>query len=176
MGHHPALNSFTSNERSDLVNLILPYLTDAVVAAHVKIVHFGEQTFIGHGAYIEELEAYLLKQDGKEFVPLPRWDSADPIPEEFSVVKTQDDGTERPALANLDPHMPLPEQFIVPKLCDYTDADALGNEINPWHVHVHTTVGGTLGNFQIASAAPIFWCFHAFISDVYHDWQRLCKN
>jgi hypothetical protein len=176
MGHHQDLNCFTSSERKDLVNLMLPYLTDAVVAAHVKIVHFGEQTFIGHSAYIGELEGYLLAEAGNMFVPLPQWDPADPIPEEFNVVKAQDDGTERAPLVNLNPGMPLPEQFVVPRLCEYRDADTLGNEINPWHIHVHTTVGGTLGEFRIASAAPIFWCFHMFVSEVYHEWQRSCSK
>lgn len=176
MEHHSDLNSFTAAERTDLVRLILPFLTDAVVAEHVRIVHFGEQTFIGHSAYIEKLEAYLLAADGKRFVPLPQWDPANPIPEEFNVVKTQDDGTERPPLVNLNPNMSLPEQFLPPRLCEYRDADTLGNEINPWHIHVHTTVGGALGQFPITSAAPIFWCFHVFVSEVYHEWQRLCSG
>lgn len=147
-----------------------------MVEAHVRIIHFGEATFIGHSAYIEGMEAYLLASGGGKFVPLPQWDPADPIPEEFSVVKAQDDGAKRPPLVNLNPQMSLPRRFVPPNLCDFISADTLGNEINPWHIHVHTTVGGTLGQFRIAAAAPIFWCFHVFVSEVYFEWLRACRE
>lgn len=170
------LNSISPAERSRLAGLMLDYLTDEVVDAHVRIVHFGEQTFIGHHAYIEEMEAYLAANGGKRFVPLPFWDPAKPVPEEFNAVRKRDDGTPRPPLVNLNPAMPLPQRFISPDLCEFRNADDLGNEINPWHIHVHTTVGGTMGKFRIASAAPIFWCFHVFVGEVYFQWQRVCRQ
>src|SRR5262245_28342442 len=172
MGHRPDLNSLTAIERTGLVNLILSYLTDSVVAVHTTINHSGEHLFTGHRAYIEDLEAYLLANGGNQYMPLPKWNPANPIPEEFNVVKAQDDGTPRPPLVNLNPNLPLPEQFASPLLCDYQDADTLGSEVNPWHGGVHTTIGGTMGDFNIASAAPIFWCFHAFVDEIYYDWQH----
>ena len=33
------------------------------------------------------------------------------------------------------------------------------------------TIGGTLGSLAIASATPIFWCWHAFVDHTYYDWQ-----
>jgi hypothetical protein len=29
-----------------------------------------------------------------------------------------------------------------------------------------------MGDFNIASAAPIFWCFHAFVDEIYYEWQH----
>ncbi|MCL4473272.1 MAG: tyrosinase family protein [Actinobacteria bacterium] len=176
MSGPPIVNSLSPPERSELVKLMLPFLTDEVVAAHTKIIHFGEETFIGHSAYISELEDFLSSNGGRRFVPLPQWDPAEPIPPEFNVVRARDDGAARPPLMNLDPRMPLPERFVMPRLCEFIDAGTLGNELNPWHIHVHTTVGGALGKFRIASAAPIFWCFHVFVGGVYHQWLRSCKK
>ncbi len=170
------LNSLSGDERATLVSLMLPYLTDDLVAVHTSIVHFGEKTFIGHGDYIRKMEDYLVAAGAGRFVPLPEWNPANPIPEEFGVVRAEDSGTERPPLVNLNPGMPLPPRFRLPDLCEFESADALGNEINPWHIHLHTTVGGTLGQFRIASAAPIFWCFHAFISEVYQTWLSTCQS
>jgi Common central domain of tyrosinase len=172
MGHRPDLNALTIVERTNLVNLILPYLTDAVVAAHTTINHSGEHLFTGHRAYIEDLEAYLLANGGSQFVPLSKWNPANPIPEEFNVVKAEDDSTPRPPLENLNPNMPLPSKFAEPMLCEYKDADTLGSDVSGWHGNVHTMVGGTMGQFSIASAAPIFWCFHAFVDEIYYDWQH----
>ena len=154
MGHRPDLNALTAVERTNLVNLILPYLTDAVVAAHTTINHSGEHLFTGHRAYIEDLEAYLLANGGSQFVPLSKWNPANPIPEEFNVVKAEDDSTPRPPLENLNPNMPLPSKFAEPMLCEYKDADTLGSDVSGWHGNVHTMVGGTMGQFSIASAAP----------------------
>lgn len=53
MGHRQDLNSLPASERQALVNLILQYLNDAVVAAHTTITHSGEHIFTGHRQYIE---------------------------------------------------------------------------------------------------------------------------
>jgi hypothetical protein len=173
MGQRVDIYSFTPSERQALVNLILQYLTDAVVAAHVTIIHNDVHIFTGHRTYIEELEAFLASQGAQRFVPLPKWDPATPIPSEFNVVKPQDDGTPRPPLRNLNPNLPMPPQFAAPAVCAIADGNALGNAVNrPWHGDVHIAVGGTMSLFSIASAAPIFWCWHAFVDEIYYDWQR----
>lgn len=172
MGHRPDLNSLSAVDRTTLVNLILPYLTDAVVITHTTINHAGEHLFTGHRAYIEDLEAYLLANGGGQFVPLPKWNSKNPIPPEFNVVKAEDGGTPRPPLSVLDPSLPRSQEFILPRVCQYSDPDKLASDVLPWHDSVHNTIGGTMAQFSIASAAPIFWCFHAFVDEIYHDWQH----
>ncbi len=43
---------------------------------------------------------------------------------------------------------------------------------NGWHGSVHVAIGGTMQDAMIASAAPIFWCWHGYVDHVYWDWQR----
>jgi hypothetical protein len=170
MAHRADLNSLSAAQRTQLVNLMLNYLTDAVVADHVNIIHSGLEIFTGHRAYILGMENYLTANGGGAFVPLPFWDSASQIPAEFNIVKNQ--GPTRPPLANLNPNIPKPAQFEDPAVCDYDDPAQLGNDINGWHGSVHCAIGGSMCSLPIASAAPIFWCWHAFVDHIYWDWQR----
>lgn len=171
MVHRADLNSLSTSNRQQLVDLMLDYLNDSVVADHMNIIHSGVQIFTGHRAYIAGMEAFLSANGGSQFVPLPMWDPANPIPAEFNVVKPTDAGAARPPLVNLNPNRPLPPQYKFPAVCSFSTADDLGNDINGWHGSVHVAIGGTMGSFMIASAAPIFWCWHAFLDHVYYDWQ-----
>ena len=175
MGRRQTLTSLPASERQALVNLILEYLTDAVVAAHATIIHSGEHLFTGHREYIEHLEAFLVTRGAGRFVPLPTWDPSTPIPLEFRVVKATDGGLPRPALMNFNPNLPMPGQFAPPAVCNFASATDLGNAANGWHGSVHITVGGTMGQLAIASAAPIFWCWHAFVDEIYWDYQNQCS-
>jgi len=109
MGHRRDLNSLSAASRSTLRTLMLSYINDAVVWAHnplnpnAIVHHMGEHAFITHRNYIGDLEAWLATQAGGQFVPLPSWNPANPIPSEFNVVKPQDNGTPRPPLVNLAP-------------------------------------------------------------------------
>ena len=174
MGHRQDLNALTPAARQTLVNLILQYLTDPVVAAHTTITHSGEHIFTGHRQYIEQLEVFLAAQGGGAFVPLPAWSPSNPIPPEFNIVKAQDNGTPRPALLNLSPNLPMPSQYAPPAVCNFASGTDLGNDVNGWHGSVHGAIGGTMGQFSIASAAPIFWCWHAFVDEIYWDFQNQC--
>lgn len=177
MAHRADVNTFTPAERTQLVTLILGYLTDTVVADHTSIIHSGLELFTGHRAYIMGLENYLSANGGAAFDPLPFWNSATPIPPEFNVIKNP--GPMRPPLVNLNPNIPKPPQFEYPAVCEYDDPAQLGNDINGWHGSVHVAIGGTMGDIQQASAAPIFWCWHAFVDHIYWDWQRctvLCPD
>lgn len=162
----------SAGDRQTLVNLMLTYLTDDIVDDHMAIIHSGVEIFTGHRAYIGAMESWLSANGGAAFVPLPFWNSTNPIPAEFNVVKAADDGTPRAALVNLNPNIDKPAQFEWPAVCSYDDPAALGNAINGWHGGVHCTIGGTMCNIMLASAAPIFWCWHAFVDHVYWDWQR----
>ena len=168
------LNSLTPADRTVLVNLILRYINDAVLASHFPgITHTGGALFTGHRIFLEGMEAYLASHGGGRFVPLPKWNPATRIPDEFfPVVKPRDDGTPRPPLTNQTPNLPLPARFASPAVCSYANADQLGNDINGWHGSVHGAVGGTMTDISNSPAAPIFWPWHAFIDDVYYDWQQ----
>jgi hypothetical protein len=163
------LNTLSAANRTNLVNLILSYLNDAVVAAHTTIIHNDIHIFTGHRTYIEGLEAFLAANGGGQFVPLPKWDPAKPIPAEFNVVKPRDNGTQRNPLVNLNPNRPKPSQFAIPAVWIFPNGDDLGDAVNPWHGGVHGAVGGTMSDFNQASAAPIFWCWHAYVDEIYSD-------
>jgi Common central domain of tyrosinase len=166
------LYSFSPQERSTLANLILSFLNDAVVRNHTTITHSDIHLFTGHRSYIESLERFLIDRGANQFVPLPKWNPATPIPGEFNVVKPDNGGRARPSLQNLNPNRSMPSQFASPAVCSYTDGNALGNAANPWHGEVHGAVGGTMADFETAPAAPIFWCWHAFVDEIYYDWER----
>lgn len=169
------LNGLSSAERQDLVNRMLPFITDAVVTDHTHIIHSGSQLFEGHRAFIGRMETYLQQNGGGAFVPLPFWNPADPIPAEFNVVKPKDNGTPYAKLVNLNPNMPLPPAFTSLELCKFNNAADMGNAINGWHGDVHNKIGGAMGSPLISPAAPIFWCWHAFLDDVYANWLA-CLN
>jgi hypothetical protein len=171
MAHRIEVNMIDPGDRQALVDLMLQYLTDAVVAEHMAVVHSGIDFFTGHRSYIGELEAWLATNGPPQFVPLPEWDPQNPIPDEFDVVRPRDDGTPRAGLQNLNPGMPLPPEFGSAQLCNFATGDDLANAINGWHGSVHGAIGGAMGSFMEAPAAPIFWCWHSFLDDVYYDWE-----
>jgi hypothetical protein len=166
------LNSLSPTDRTSLVNLIISYLNDAIVASHTTIIHQDIHIFTGHRAYIEGLETFLASNGGSQFVPLPSWNPARSIPAEFNIVKPRDNGTQRLPLVNLNPNRPKPSQFSIPAVWNFQNGDVLGNAVNPWHGDVHGVVGGTMSDFNQASAAPIFWCWHAYVDEIYSDWEQ----
>ncbi len=179
MGHRPDLNSLSAGSRATLRGLMLTYINDAVVWAHnpdnpnAIVHHMGEHAFITHRNYIGDLEQWLAIHGGSEFTPLPSWNPANPIPPEFNVVKPQDNGTARPPLVNLTPNLGKPAGLVPPALCGIADADALwDNNVDGWHGAVHVTIGGTMGDIHIAPAAPIFFCWHGYVDEIYEDWLR----
>lgn len=169
------LLTLTSNERQQLVNLMLNYINDQIVDDHMHITHSGAELFEGHRAYVKKMENSLTQNGNGQFVPLPRWDTSTVIPPEFNIVKPHNDGQINPPLENLNPGMSLPAGFRKPELCTFQNAAEVGNAINGWHGTVHNTIGGTMRNAMISPYAPIFWCYHAFLDDVYSEWQT-CQN
>ena len=182
MPHRRDLNSLSAVERTDLVNLMMQYITDAVVDLHPTITHSGEHLFTGHRTYIEGMENFLSSQGRGEFVPLPKWDPVNEVPAEFRVMRqTREDGTpwvpSQPNLPpvqnpNADPNRAMPAQFAPPAVCSFPNGEVLGDAANPWHGGVHGQVGGVFTIFAVASAVPLFWCWHAFVDEIYYDWQQ----
>jgi Common central domain of tyrosinase len=171
MAHRIDLTGIPAADRQQLADLILQYRNDAIVDQHMAIIHSGVEFFIGHRAYIGQLEAWLAANGGAQFVPLPEWDPQRPIPQEFNVVKPQDDGTPRDALQNLAPNVPPPQDFGFPGVCSIGTLAELSDVVNPWHGTVHGTIGGAMGDIMTAPAAPIFWCWHAYLDDIYFDFE-----
>jgi len=185
MSARPPLEKFNAN-LSDLVNLMLQYIDDSVVQDHkLNGQHtYDEEFFIWHKNYILGMEKFLSANGGDAFVPLPYWDPRIPIPDAFNVVKPYDDGTMGEGDPR-DPDVPQPIRdplehlgpfgwnsgYDYPTVCrEFSNADSLGQAVENEHNTIHGSIGGTMGAVPTASAAPIFWCWHAFLDKIYDDW------
>lgn len=171
--HRTNLYNLSPTDRRVLVELILEYSTPSVVNEHWDAVLAGAHNdpagFLRfHRTYLEGLERYLEEQGFPQWSPLPKWNPAEPIPEEFAIPAT---GPNR--LRNLNPQVSFFPQFDTPNLVNYFTEANLGAALMPIHNRVHTRVGGIMNNIRRAPEVPIFWPFHAFIDDIWWEWQRI---
>ena len=168
--HRPDLLSLAANERTTLAASIQQYVTPAIVNQHLSAplgVHNDGATFLSwHRAYIAGLEAFLVDQGHPEWSPLPAWDPATRIPPEFNVP-----GQGVGKLVNLNPGISFSPTFDHERLANFETDGALGDTLMGIHGTVHIEVGGVMASFRSPSA-PIFWCWHSFIDDIWWGWQR----
>jgi len=163
-------------DRQMLVNLMLDYITDAVVEDHlINGQHTSDRRFlIWHRGYIGRLEEYLSANGGEQFVPLPYWAPDTIVPNEFRVVKPQDDGTmgERTPLERFGPAVQnIPSSYTTDLCSSFAEIDDLANDLESFHNTIHGYIGGTMGDIRIAPAAPLFFCWHGWIDKVYADFE-----
>ncbi len=157
------VHALSAAERARVVAAMLEYITDDVVRAHEAIDHESSHFFHLHREFLAGMGAHLASRG----LSLPRWDPATAIPSEFNVVKGR-----RPALESLNPNLPVPASLRPDAIGRHRTEDALREALVPWHNRVHVRVGGAMGRLDMAPAAPIFWCWHATIDDLYAAWQR----
>lgn len=170
------LHELSSAELSTLASMLNAFLTDPVVSSHTTINHGGEHFFRGHREYIQNFEDYLLARGQSHLVPLPMWNSGVAMPVEMRPVRPSDSGATRPALTNTFYTQSRPASFFGTSLCSYSSLSALGDAASGnWHSSVHNNIGGSMANLPIASAAYIFWSWHAYVDDVWVQWQRHCR-
>ena len=149
--------------------------------------HSDDEVFFSwHRDYIQGLEQFLLDNGFSQFVPLPAWEPTDQVPGEFLEV-TPGNGslgtTSLPILSNDNMY-----EFDS-DICDQiTSLDDFGGFIrsgqNPPnsqttfvnHNQVHGAIGGAMGSVPTASAASIFWVFHAHVDELYHCYQTECLD
>src|SRR5690242_7513269 len=105
LSSRPNLTSFSPSERRVLVETLLNWINDHVVADHLHCrCHTGDKKFVTwHREFIAKAERFLSSKGQGKFVPLPYWNPTERIPDEFNVVKAEDNGTPRPPLENLGP-------------------------------------------------------------------------
>lgn len=167
------LNALSPQQRSTLVSLMMQYINDAIVAEHPLLDHFDRHLFTHHEQYVRAMEDWIrARPGGAGFVPLPKWNPANPIPPEFNIVKPRDNGVPRPPLQNLNPNRPRSAEFGPQAVCGFPNTDAVANQMNGWHGSVHIAIGGTMADADIASAAPIFWPWHKYVNESYEDRLR----
>lgn len=196
-GDRPDINiAFTAAQRADLYTQMLAYIDANIILEHCNPPcdkHGTARFLVWHRTYIKKMEDFLISQGRPEFVPLPEWDPNSCIPDEFILVGGGVDPN-CPASAacpcapgsncNLLPLTPnpprrcpgisLPTSLSIPQnLCGLTNFNSFRSTLESYHNPVHGAVGGTMGGFK-SPAAPIFWLWHAFVDDVWYEWQCDC--
>ena len=169
----PNLNSLTVNDRILLANLIQQYVTPEIIDIHWNATQSGAHSnpvmfLTFHREYISGLEAFLLEQGLPQFVPLPAWNPAEPIPGEFNIPSI---GPRR--LRNLNPNVSFSPEFDQDNLSSFNSVAELGAALMTRHNLVHQRIGGIMNVVRLAPQAPIFWPFHGFIDDIYANWQTI---
>jgi Concanavalin A-like lectin/glucanases superfamily/Common central domain of tyrosinase len=190
-------NDLTSQQRADLAALELEYLSGAIVAEH-RVVrtawHGAPQFFPGHRGYLGEFEFWLQNVKNRpEFVPLPKWNPANPIPPEFQGTDTAacTDSTQLPpatspgpcsGIINTNINAPLPSQFVysggpTTGLCTFSSVEAVQiGGLEGYHNSVHGAINGTMGNVLVSPSSLIFLPWHAFVDDVAYKYESACKK
>lgn len=163
--HRRNLNDLTQADRKDLSKLIQDYVTPAVVQDHVQNGHLIPANFLSwHRNYLMGLENYLQAKGHTKFVPLPAWDPSTQIPEEFNVPNR---GPDR--LEELNPNVSF--ENIVANLDNFENEEELMDAIEGRHDDVHNRIRGVMQTLR-SPLAPIFWCWHSFVDDIWWEWQR----
>jgi hypothetical protein len=140
----PNINSFTPAQRTLLANLMMQYITPAVIEDHcvmtmgIDDIHSDFNFLPFHRVYMEKMEDWLkLQPGGAQFVPLPYWNPELPggVPMELRVIDPDcasancDTGGTAPCFQtiNWNPGNPLPQNLKLPTvsgsnndICDHT--------------------------------------------------------
>jgi hypothetical protein len=186
------------------VTLRHPSLKYDVVAAHsaygdpsVSITwHSDTELFLSwHRDYIRGLEGYLLEQGYHDYVPLPSWNPNTSVPDEFlagsAMVSEVYNTPYQYAAGGTQFGMPINQipantygmyQVDDMTCSQFSDIDAFAgyiranNDDYASHNTVHGALGGAMVHSQTASAAAIFWLFHAYVDELYYCYQDLCEG
>jgi hypothetical protein len=169
MAHRKNVSSLNNAHLTELRTLLDTFIskpTDNPVAEHkaagmdmTLMIH--DQGFLTwHQHFLAEAETWLINNGGANFVPLPYWNPAKPIP-------VQLDNN------NTNVNMPLPANLKPAALKTITSYTELNSRVVPYHNAVHNAAGGQMPNPDTSPGDPIFWPFHAFLVAVYERWRNL---
>lgn len=170
MAPRPRLIDLTPAARKDLLGALFTYLTDPVVDAHPRAVY-------GPGADIRwvapiwtaDADAFLARRGSG---PLPMWNPADPIPSDFALVRSHDDGRPRQPLADTAPGLPVPGNLLQPLLARFREGGpGPGAALQDYDARMANAVGGVLTETWEGAAAPIAWCWYAWVTDLMQDYE-----
>jgi len=158
-----------------------------------------------HRVYMEGMEDFFILNGHPEFVPVPSWDPTTPTPIEFQVVDadclatscTINVGSGIPSSycnSNIDwdPNVSLPNYLQLPEvsgsgndLCDHAFSPTVPGGVDPiglsraietpYHNEVHINMGGNMASFA-SPASPIFWSWHAYLDDLWKEWECECPQ
>jgi hypothetical protein len=108
---------------------------------------------------------------------LPYWKPWTPIPEPLRHHNETLFGVWAPARTPTEVTEDWFDMWSNHNLAAWPDADKMGIMMS-WgpHFWVHFHVGGVMRQLHLAPAAPIFWLWHAFIDNIYSEYQARGYN
>lgn len=164
--HRRAFSSLPAAQRSHFRQLIDTYIvTEDPVGEHqaasddpAQMIH--DMGFLAwHEYFLAKLEDWLVvRHDASEFVPLPYWYPATPIPSELNNGNTQ-------------PNVLFPAELQLGSIAGIDDYMSLNAIVVPYHNEVHDQLGGQMPDPKTSPGDPIFWPFHAFLMAIYEHWR-----
>ena len=184
MGRRANICDAAPAERADLAAAILQYATPDVVRwhrEHHELHQSGIAFLDGHRGYLAGLEAFLrsVGRLGPNEL-LPAWDPSDSnprrrlIPAEF-IVPARGEGRIHDVWAPLRPLVAwsfFPFKGRWRRLWRSKRVFGFSLCWGP-HFAVHVLVGGIFGQIPRTPETPLFWIWHAYIDDLYWDWQEV---
>jgi hypothetical protein len=183
------ITSLEESEQQKWVDLISSNISEDMIKEHVRRfrdIHDPPLFYEWHLQKMQEMEQRIGQQ-------LPVYDGFKKIPRVFmtynkSVIQNipvSDDPSKgipleertNPTNPNRTRAPPEPTEWRLPAVCNAhldEDSDTVGMDIRGFHADFHDFRGGILVGSGSPSA-PIFYCFHVFITDMYQDWKS-CKR
>ncbi len=183
-GRRPSVTSINI-DLEELISMMMPYVCDHIEEHMTSGAHAtGTEFFLSwHRDYIAGLEDYLLTiPGGDKYVPFPAWDVTKDClpmallaPEAFCDPEDadfySDFSVQNPLCLTDNSQIDFDDFDTCEKLCTLTNVDVFSNLLEGQHNAVHTTIGGVMGPMATSPMAAMFWFYHAWIDEIYYDYQ-----
>jgi len=154
-----------------------------------------------HRAYMEGMEDFFILNGHPEFVPLPSWDPNTLTPTEFRLVDADCMSTDCninvsggpsnycKTPTDWDPKINRNNYSELNDLCEHQynppspppvpyndDEDELSRNLEtPYHNDVHIDMAENMFSYASPSS-PIFWNWHAYLDDMWKEWECDCPQ
>ena len=163
--HRKNVSSLSSQKQTQLRQLIDTYIMtqnpvdEHAAAGNDPALMIHDMGFLAwHNVFIGKLEHWLVVHGGQEFVPLPYYDPATPIPTPLNK-------------SNTNPNFPLSNELRPGPVAGIPDYMALNQITVDYHNLAHGRFGGQMPFADTSPSDPIFWPFHALLVAVYEHWR-----